>query len=144
MLVGNANNENGFYQLLARSRNETSRPDTSPVSTFNANTIGCGPGPAATARRGAGVPAWRYVYAGEFPNQDIGIPGAWHGSEIGLVFGTTEYLSRLLDTPEEEKLSERMRTAWTTFAKDPFNGLSKLGWPLYNANCKSPVFLLTP
>jgi cholinesterase len=99
--------------------------------------IGCGSHPATDGRRAIGVNAWRYVYAGEWPNQDIGIPGgAWHGSEIGIVFGTTEFLSHKADTADEVKLSEKIRKAWTDFAKDPVNGLVKFGWPLYDGSSK--------
>jgi cholinesterase len=128
MLVGSAINENGFYQLIAKSKNATSN------GAFNANVIGCGPGPAAASRRAQGVNAWRYVYTGEYPNSDIGIPGAYHGSEIGLVFGTTEYNSRRPDIPEEVEMSKKMRNIWTNFAKDPVNGLVKMGLPLYDAS----------
>ncbi|KAF2429759.1 putative carboxylesterase [Tothia fuscella] len=141
MLVGSAGNENGFYQLLAKSRNATAVPGSAPAAapSFNANIIGCGASPAATARRTHGVNAWRYVYAGEWPNQDIGIPGSWHGSEIGFIFGSTEYSSRRPDTPEEVNMSEKIRAAWTGFAKDPVNGLGKLGWPLYDASAATVV-----
>jgi carboxylesterase type B len=36
------------------------------------------------------------------------------------------------DTPEEAKLSLNIRHAWAEFAKDPENGLKKLGWPVYD------------
>jgi cholinesterase len=134
MLVGSAINENGFYQLLAKSRGQ------SGTGASNANMIGCGPGPAAAARRAQGVNAWRYVYAGEYPNQDIGFPGSYHGSEIGLVFGSTEFNSRRPDVPEEVELSRRVRRVWTEFAKDPVNGLVKLNLPLYDPAGKYLAF----
>jgi cholinesterase len=93
------------------------------------------------------VPAWRYLYSGEFPNQSLGpccpnSEGAWHGSEIALIFGTTEIKKEgsdqpaetKLDTPAETKLAAEMRKAWTEFAKDPVHGLHKLGWPSYDPN----------
>jgi cholinesterase len=88
-------------------------------------------------RRDAGVPAWRYLYSGEFPNQSLGpccpnSEGAWHGSEIALIFGTTEIKKEGTDTPAETKLAAEMRKAWTAFAKDPVDGLNKLGWPSYD------------
>jgi cholinesterase len=103
------------------------------------NLLGCGPNGVALARRAQGVSAWRYLYAGEWPNQDIGIPGAYHTAEIPLIFGTTELFSRRPDTPEEVKMSAAMRKAWSTFAKDPVNGLTKLGWPLYADDSKQPI-----
>jgi cholinesterase len=74
------------------------------------------------------------VYAGEYPNLDIGFPGAYHGSEIGLVFGTTEFSSRRPDIPAEVEMSNKVRDIWTNFAKDPVDGLVKMGFPLYDAS----------
>jgi hypothetical protein len=42
---------------------------------------------------------WRYIYNGVYPNQDIGSKGAWHGAEIGMVFGTSEFLSQKVGKP---------------------------------------------
>lgn len=97
-------------------------------------------------RRDAGVPAWRYLYSGEFPNQSLGpccpnSEGAWHGSEIALIFGTTEIKKPASDTPAETKLALEMRKAWTEFAKDPVHGLHRLGWPSYDPNSKLMVRL---
>jgi cholinesterase len=69
--------------------------------------------------------------------------GPFHGSEIGLVFGTTEYQQTFFsemtnekisypDTAEQKSLTKMMMTAWATFAKDPENGLDRLGWPVYD------------
>ena len=75
----------------------------------------------------------RYRYYGVFPNQEISPKaGAYHSSEIPLLFGTTEDTGK--DTPSETKLARNMRHAWAEFAKDPVNGLVKLGWPVYNQN----------
>lgn len=37
---------------------------------------------------------WCYVYVGEYLNQEIGFDGVWYGSEIGMVFGISEYYLR--------------------------------------------------
>ena len=95
--------------------------------------MSCGPHAVAAARRKAGISAWRYLYSGDWPNTDIGVRGAWHMAEIPMVFGTTEYMSHIPDTEEEKKLGQQMRLAWTGFAKDPTNGLVKMGWPVYDA-----------
>jgi carboxylesterase type B len=36
------------------------------------------------------------------------------------------------DTAEQKSLTKLMMTAWATFAKDPENGLDRLGWPVYD------------
>jgi hypothetical protein len=32
-------------------------------------------------------------------------------------------------------------TAWATFAKDPMNGLTKLGWPVYDGSKETTIVL---
>jgi cholinesterase len=82
---------------------------------------------------------------GVFPNQRISDDaGAWHGSEIAHVFGNIKSHSKVVPaTSEQIKVSELMNTAWATFAKDPENGLLKLGWPLYNEKGKNHLPLET-
>jgi cholinesterase len=71
---------------------------------------------------------------GVWPNVALGPKtGAFHNAEIPMVFGTSETkVGTTKDTPEEAKLSKLMMHAWASFAKDPENGLSKLGWPIYD------------
>jgi carboxylesterase type B len=70
--------------------------------------------------------------------------GAFHGSEIGMVFGSIEHQQVFFgemiqekisypDTMEQKALTKTMMTAWASFAKDPENGLDKLGWPVYDS-----------
>jgi carboxylesterase type B len=96
----------------------------------------------ARTRRAAGVKAWRYRYFGNWPNQEFapGV-GAYHGSEIAMIFGTSEVLSKTPDVPSEAQLSRIMRTAWATFAKDPENGLSDIGWPVYEQHADTLIRL---
>jgi cholinesterase len=89
--------------------------------------------------RKAGINSWRYLYAGTWGNDTA--PGAGHGAEIALVFGTVDHPSRKAPTPEEAKLSSLLRQAWTAFAKDPVHGLEKLGWPLYDEKSSVPVLI---
>jgi hypothetical protein len=50
-----------------------------------------------------------------------------------MTFGTTELRPGVpKDTSEKAKLSKNWRHAWAEFAKDPENGLKKLGWPVYD------------
>jgi carboxylesterase type B len=81
------------------------------------------------------------VTSGEFPNHTLGpccpnAEGAWHGYELGLIFGTTESRGQGKDTENEKKLAIKLREAWSTFAKDPVSGLERLGWPVYDPNSK--------
>ncbi|KAF1816769.1 alpha/beta-hydrolase [Eremomyces bilateralis CBS 781.70] len=132
MLVGNVNNEGASS-------------GTQPGSLVSL-LRNCPSSAAARARRAAGVPAWRYLYAGEFPNQSLGpafanVSGAWHGAEIALIFGNTGLGDNGPDTENETKLIKKIRAAWTGFAKDPVRGLSKLGWPQYDLQTESVIVI---
>jgi hypothetical protein len=71
IFVGNTNNEG-----------------QTKVGSKAALASNCGPRRAAQLRKDAGVPAWRYIYAGEFENQKKGpcranSEGAWFVMSIG-------------------------------------------------------------
>jgi hypothetical protein len=68
ILVGNVNNEGASSHV--------------PVGSEAAKASNCAPHYAALLRRNQGIPAWRYLYAGEFPNNVLGAccendKGAW-------------------------------------------------------------------
>jgi carboxylesterase type B len=145
LLVGNNANEAAMFAVIL---GETTGLK-SPALQLASAGFSCPAGDAAKARIDNKVKAWRYVYSGEWPNQDIasGV-GAYHGSEIGMVFGTTEYMQTYFsklsdqnihfpDTPNQKTLMKTMMTAWASFAKDPENALGKLGWPVYDSSSKS-------
>jgi cholinesterase len=144
MLVGNNANEAALFAVIL---GQTSGLQ-SPLMKMAGAAFGCPSGSAAKARVDNKVKAWRYLYSGEWPNQEIAKgAGAWHGSEIGMVFGSIEYqqayYSKLTDqnisfpdTPDQKKLMNTMMTAWASFAKDPENALEKLGWPVYDNTSK--------
>jgi cholinesterase len=123
-------------------------------SAVDANS-GCGASTAAQVRLNNKVPAWVYRFDGVYENQALSpqpIAGAYHSSDVPMTFGTTELRPGVpKDTPEQAKLSKNWRHAWAEFAKDPDNGLKKLGWPVYDPaketlirlgykNASEPVF----
>jgi hypothetical protein len=68
--------------------------------------------------------------------------GAYHSSDVPIVFGTTELKpGASKNTPEQDKYIKNVMTAWATFAKDPEKGLVKLGWPIADATPDSLVRL---
>jgi carboxylesterase type B len=94
----------------------------------------------ANASALASFPTWRYYYNASIPNINpnaalaaLGLPtlnlGAYHSSEIPLVFGT--YPSQGA-TAQEVALSKYMQTAWANFAKDPAG--EGPGWPRYGSS----------
>lgn len=75
---------------------------------------------ASTAAR-AGYSVWRYYFNASFPNtQPFPGAGAWHTSEISLVFGT--YPRDNQTTAQQVKLSRFLQRSWADFAKDPYDG----------------------
>jgi para-nitrobenzyl esterase len=83
-------------------------------------------------------PVYRYVFARAAPAAAVLGLGAFHGSEIPYVFGTTERAAGLARDGVEEadrELSERMMGYWIRFAQtgDP-NGDGAPEWPLYEAD----------
>jgi len=85
------------------------------------------------------VPTWQYRYFGNFPSvSGDPSPGAFHGSEIGQVFGT---FSPVTATEKQKESSKLIQSAWVAFAKDPVGGLVKLGWPKFDPEKETLVRL---
>jgi cholinesterase len=99
ILVGLTDDEEGLSALAGVPRGVVGRRSLlqrrqkpgSPAALMA--EMACGPHAAADGRVKQGIPAWRYLYKGVYPNQDIGSKGAWHGADVGMVFGTSEFLS---------------------------------------------------
>lgn len=75
------------------------------------------------------VPTWRYYYNATFSFSQGVIPGldlgAFHGSEVPILFGTTETYGPI---PENGKrLNELVQNMWATFARNPAGGPAP-GW----------------
>ncbi|KAG7139146.1 Acetylcholinesterase like protein [Verticillium longisporum] len=77
-------------------------------------------------------PTWRYYFNATFPNTqaplvlpEYGIDniGAYHASEIPVVFGTYGIYDKYAPSTEEQKaLSRYMLRSWASFAKNPDGG----------------------
>ncbi|CEH18338.1 Acetylcholinesterase/Butyrylcholinesterase [Ceraceosorus bombacis] len=99
----------------------------------------------AADRARVGAPTWRYQYHGAWEDFTQGYPalGSYHFAECPMLFGTYPpyYLGnpskKATITPEQDKTSRLMQHAWAEFARDPVNGLPKLGWPQYNPTQKT-------
>lgn len=81
----------------------------------------------------SGYPTWRFFFSATFPNlQKFTNAGAYHASEIELIFGTFGKLPTAVSarpsTQDEVTLSASMQAAWATFAKNPTRGP---GWVEY-------------
>ncbi|KIW42608.1 uncharacterized protein PV06_06140 [Exophiala oligosperma] len=87
----------------------------------------CPAGNLANDSRAAGFPTWRYYFNTTFPNtQFFPGSGAYHSSEISLVWGT---YPRANATDDEKALSQYTQSAWATFARNPPAGPGWEGVP---------------
>jgi carboxylesterase type B len=85
----------------------------------------------ATDRLLAGLPVYRFLYAGNFSNiSPLPFMGAYHEAELPLLFGTDEEF-RGSSTPLEKETSIVMQDSWVAFARAGVEGMEEAGWPLY-------------
>ncbi|KAF2402559.1 alpha/beta-hydrolase [Trichodelitschia bisporula] len=129
--TGSTHNEGGFFRVVKRQMTD------SDVTRMNL-CFTCVAMKSAKARIDYKIPIWRYRYFADYPNNRI-MPGAgaYHGSELPLVFGTPKLHNNngsSKDTADEAALTKVMMTAWANFAKDPEHGLTKLGYKAYDPN----------
>ncbi|KAJ7226989.1 Alpha/Beta hydrolase protein [Mycena pura] len=114
-LLGNLDNEAGFYRVLNPALNMTD----AQWSLFNLEGFTCATSRTAAFRAAAGVPTWRYRYFGDWDNLRL-YPGsgAYHASELPMLFGTARDTAGS-PTGCVERVSEMVMSAWAVFAGDP-------------------------
>ncbi|KAF2664087.1 alpha/beta-hydrolase [Microthyrium microscopicum] len=134
LLIGNNDNESGGGALAFTGKG--SDPDT--LAKQNAG-FSCPPGRAAADREAQGLGAWRYRFMAKYSNADT----TKHGGELSVVWGTMDGQRPNLpkSTEEEYTLSKNVMKRWAAFAKDPKEGLTKLGWPVFDST-KATLALL--
>jgi len=80
-------------------------------------------------RLAAGVPVFRYIYAGNFSNvSPAPFLGAYHASELPLLFGTEDEF-RGPPTPLERATEIALETAWLAVARGGARAEEMAGWP---------------
>lgn len=126
LFLGSNNYEVGLFRPILDAENVTFTEAQWDYLNFVIYT--CPSGYRAEASAINAVPTWRYRYFGEFANlrlTDSPDSGAWHGSEVPLIFNTDENLENIVArTQEETEIADYLRKAWVTFATDPENGLT--------------------
>jgi cholinesterase len=131
---GNNDWEAGLFVLIGEGAKIKIAPRIWDV--FNAAVFTCPIQHAANARTNNKVMNYRYRYFGDYPNTYLQNKnkGAWHTAEIPQIFGSTESVTGVPNTPSEAKLSTFMQKVWTSFAKDP-SSLQKapFNFPQYNS-----------
>lgn len=141
-MAGNVNYEAGFYRVSAFGANITL--SEAAWELFVQRGFSCPAKYSTDARVARGVPAYRYRYMGDWDNLRL-YPawgpypdsGAYHGTDLDMIFGTAYDVSGANDSAPEADTSRYMMDAWASFGRDPVNGLKKLGWPMYHSNTTS-------
>ncbi|KAH6724238.1 Alpha/Beta hydrolase protein [Leptodontidium sp. MPI-SDFR-AT-0119] len=138
MLIGNNNYEGGLFRTEF-ALNGLFYPDKF-WDAFNLQEFTCPTGIRANLSVAAGNPTWRYRYMGVFPNLAVSSEaGTWHAAELPMLFNTVPNSPPA--TTAQISIGNYMRGAWAAFAKDPKEGLTKYGWPVYNTSQDSLVRL---
>ncbi|KAF4556549.1 Carboxylesterase-like protein 17 [Elsinoe fawcettii] len=145
-LAGNADYEAGFYRVSACNANRTLAPEAWDL--FNQRAFTCPTQYAVDARVKQGTPTWRYRYMPDWENLrlypaqgDYPSSGAYHGSELSLLFGTTRDVTGQEDVVEEAELGRYIMGAWAAFGRDPERGLEGYGWPRYTEEEQNLILL---
>jgi carboxylesterase type B len=145
MVVGINDNEAGLFALQAAQLN-VSVPSSS-YDKINLVGFNCPSGLRSNVSVSAGMPTWRYRYFGEFPNTKLTTSpdlGAWHESEIAVLFDTLPTGHGIpASTSEELAIGKYLRGAWAAFAKNTTGGLLTYGggWPTYNPEAATLIRL---
>ncbi|KAK2592457.1 hypothetical protein QQS21_009836 [Conoideocrella luteorostrata] len=138
---GNNHNEAGYYRIPAYARGVI--PTDQQVAQFHLESFTCPVTFQATSRREKHVPSWAWRYVGDWNNTRLyPTSGAYHGSDLHMIFGASAEVSGLPTVEDQRKLTEVMQKAWFEFSNDPVHGLrDRMGWPEFNPATESLVVL---
>ncbi|KAK0721180.1 Alpha/Beta hydrolase protein [Apiosordaria backusii] len=133
VLLGNTDNEAGYYRIPAFAQNITSPTPSQIISSFLLESFTCPVLHQASARTRQNIPAYVYRYFADWENTRLyPTSGAYHGVDLHMVFGGSEEVSGLSASKDQRVLTGLMQRAWWAFADDPENGLGRwVGWPRF-------------
>ena len=106
----------------------------------NAITEGviCGAANSSILRAGIDLVTYRYQYAGNWTNQDpLPWMGAYHSSDLVMLFGTYNSGVAPSTQPLEAQTSEKMEDLVLAFIEDPYNGPPAMGWPQFDPSASN-------
>ncbi|KAH6529968.1 hypothetical protein HBI07_172570 [Parastagonospora nodorum] len=133
---GHNDYEQGYYVIpaFAQGRNVTANQ----TAQFLLESFICPISYEATLRVNAGVPTWVYRYFGDWGNNRLyPMSGAYHGSELNMILGSSEDVSGLPATQAQKETSRLFQRAVATFAEDPKDGLTELSCPQFDSQKES-------
>ncbi|KAL1983798.1 hypothetical protein VTN96DRAFT_9884 [Rasamsonia emersonii] len=132
-LVGNDDNEAGFYKIAAYAQG--ANLTEAQWQQFNYETFTCPSRQEAINHVNAGVPAWRFRYCADWDNTRLyPTSGAYHGVDMNMIFGASQDVTGLPESQPQLQLQQLMQAAWASFVSDPAQGLTKIGWPVFDPN----------
>jgi carboxylesterase type B len=130
LLVGHTDTEQSFYNISAWSRGNFLTQEE--WEQFNLDVFNCPTKRSAAGRVAYDVPTWRYRYYADWENTGIfPTSGAYHGVDLHMIFGNSQGVTGIAESAPQTLLKKTMQKAWATFAADPVDGLTALGWPRY-------------
>jgi carboxylesterase type B len=131
-LLGNNDNEAGYYKISAYGQGKIL--NDSAWDAFNLQDFTCATSLSARFRANHSVPTWRFRYFGDWDNLRLyPTSGAYHGSDLEMVFGASQDVSGLPESGPEMLTQDVIMRAWAAFAMDPEGGVeSVIGWPVYD------------
>ncbi|KAH7396721.1 carboxylesterase-like protein [Phaeosphaeria sp. MPI-PUGE-AT-0046c] len=128
---GHNDDEQGYYVIpaFAQGRNVTAEQ----MAQFLLESFVCPHSYEGRQRALAEIPTWVYRYYGDWDNTRLyPTSGAYHGSDLHMILGSSEDASGLPSSQVQKDMSRLFQSAVAAFAEDPQTGLSKIGWPQFD------------
>lgn len=105
---------------------------------LNTERFLCGAANSSILRDSIGLRTYRYQYAGNWTNQDpFDWTGAYHSSDLVMLFGTYADDVGPVKEPLERTTSEVMEDLVLAFMRDPYNGPPAMGWPAFDTEAEN-------
>lgn len=128
MIYSSAAND-GAVLASYNAQHPESGPGQETVNTITQRIL-CGAAESSRLRHGINLTTYRYQYAGVWPNQNpLSWMGAYHSSDLPMLFGTYDVGTGDSVLPMEIETSEKMQDFLLSFLHDPHH---IAGWPEEN------------
>lgn len=132
MIYSSAANE-GASLVQYPVDNPEQGPNQTEVNQITIESFLCGAANSSIMRNTIGLTTYRYQYAGDWTNQNpFDWMGAYHSSDLVMLFGTYADDVGPVVEPLERETSEMMEDFLLAFMSDPYNGPQSMGWPVFD------------
>jgi carboxylesterase type B len=141
MIYSSVANEGG--SLAPYPVHHVQRGPNQAVANSITEEVLCGATNSSILRQSIGLVTYRYQYAGNWTNQDpLPWMGAYHSSDLVMLFGSYADGEGPVTEPLEGKTSETMEDFLLAFMVDPYNGPPSMGWPQFDSSASNGGTLL--